>query len=58
MSWVKPVHRGSHAFQFEDVVVENLDVDILADTPFMSTNDVAIRPAKRQVTIGDNTTFT
>lgn len=51
-------HSDSHAFQFEGLVVENLDVDILADTPFMSTNDVAIRSAKRQDTIGDNTTLT
>ena len=47
--------RGSHSFQF---VVENLDVDVLAGTPFMETNDITIRPAKRQVILGDGTIFT
>ena len=30
----------------EALVVEDLDVDILARTPFMTTNDIAVRPAK------------
>ena len=42
---------------FEGLVVENLDIDIVAGTPFMETNDISIRPAKRQVTIGDDTTY-
>ena len=50
--------RGSHSFQFEGLVVENLDVDVLAGTPFMETNDITIRPAKRQVILGDGTIFT
>jgi len=36
----------------------NLDVDVLAGTPFMETNDKTIRPAKRQVILGDGTIFT
>ena len=40
-------------FTFEGLVVENLDVDVLAGTPFMGTNDIAVRPAKRQVILGD-----
>ena len=50
--------RGSHSFQFEGLVVENLDVDVLAGTPFMEANDITIRPAKRQVIFGDGTIFT
>ena len=41
--------RDGRDFTFEGLVVENLDVDILAGTPFMETNDIAVRPAKRQV---------
>ena len=33
------------------LVVEDLDVDALAGTPFMITNDISVRPAKRQVLI-------
>lgn len=39
-------------------MVENLDVDILAGTPFMSTNDVAVRSAKRKVILRYGITFT
>ncbi|KAK3714880.1 hypothetical protein QZH41_001881 [Actinostola sp. cb2023] len=49
--------RDNRQFKFEGLVVENLDVDILAGTPFMETNDVAVRPAKRQVILGDGTVF-
>ncbi|XP_070576935.1 uncharacterized protein [Ptychodera flava] len=45
-------------FTFEGLVVENLDVDILAGTPFMEANDISIRPARRQVTLGDGSTYT
>ena len=33
--------------------MNELDVDILAGIPFMSTNDISVRPAKQQVLIGD-----
>ena len=49
--------RGSHNFHFEGLVVEDSDVDILAGTPFMEWNDIAVRPAKRLVILGDNPTF-
>ena len=49
--------RANREFSFEGLVVENLDVDVLAGTPFMETNDISIRPAKRQVTIGDGPTY-
>ena len=35
----------------EALVVEDLDVDILAGAPFMTSNDIAVRPAKREIII-------
>ena len=49
--------RANQEFSFEGLVVENLNVDVLAGTPFMKTNDISISPAKRQVTIGDGPTY-
>ena len=49
--------RDKHNFVFEGLVVENLDVDILAGIPFMEANDVHIRPAKHQVLVGDHTVY-
>ena len=49
--------RDNREFSFEGLVVENLDVDILAGTPFMEANDISVRPAKRQVILGDGTTY-
>ena len=50
-----PFTCKGHTFTFEGLVVENLDVDVLAGTPFMESNDIAVRPAKRQVILGDGT---
>ena len=33
--------------------MNELDVDILAGIPFMSTNDISVRSAKQQILIGD-----
>ena len=33
--------------------MNELEVDILAGIPFMSTNDISVRPAKQQILIGD-----
>ena len=49
--------RGEKSFSFDGLIVENLDVEILAGTPFMMSNDIAVRPAKRQVILGDDTTY-
>ena len=46
------VTRGQHSFQLDALVVRQLDVDILAGNPFMTCNDIAVRPAKRQIVIG------
>ena len=43
--------RSNLNLQLDALVVDNLDVDILAGTPFMITNDVSLRPAKQQVTV-------
>ena len=40
--------RDNTDFTFEGLVVEDLDVEVLAGTPFMEANDVAVRPAKRE----------
>ena len=50
-----PFTRGGHTFIFKGLVVENLDADVLAGTPFMESNDIAVCPAKRQVILGDGT---
>ena len=41
---------GKH-LTLDALVVEDLDVDVLAGTPFMITNDISVRPAKGQVLI-------
>ena len=46
--------RNGKQLILEALVVDDLDVDILAGTPFMATNDIAVRPAKHQITIGDS----
>ena len=43
--------RCSISLDLDVLVVDNLDVDILAGTPFMITNDISLRPAKQQITI-------
>ncbi|EDO41536.1 predicted protein [Nematostella vectensis] len=35
-----------------------MDVEVLAGTPFMEKNDIAVRPAKGQIILGDNTIYT
>ncbi|EDO35149.1 predicted protein [Nematostella vectensis] len=50
--------RADKSFSFEGLVVENLDVEVLAGTPFMEKNDIAVRPAKGQIILGDNTIYT
>ena len=43
---------GSTTFELDTLVVRQLDVDILAGNPFLAINDIAIRPAKREILIG------
>ena len=50
--------RGKHVFEFEGLVVENLDVEVHAGTLFIEANDIAVRPAKRLATLADGASFT
>ncbi len=43
--------RNGRPLTLEALVVEDLDVDILAGTPFMASNDIAVRPAKQEIII-------
>ena len=43
--------RADKHLTLDALVVEDLDVDALAGTPFMITNDISVRPAKGQVLI-------
>ena len=48
------VVRDNLTLRIEALVVKDLDVDILAGIPFMSANDISIRPAKHLIMVGDN----
>ena len=50
--------RKNHTFSLCGLVVKNLDVEVLAGTPFMEVKNVTIRPAKRIITLSDGTTYT
>jgi len=50
------VSRGKHTFHLDALVVEQLDVDVLAGNPFHALNDIATRPAKREIIIGGSST--
>ena len=43
--------RAGKCLTLDALVLEDLDVDVLAGTPFMITNDISIRPAKGQFLI-------
>ena len=47
--------RDKHYFTLEALVVENIDVDVLAGVPFMTANDIAFRPSRRQILLSDGT---
>ena len=42
---------GKHTFTLDALVVNKLDVENLTGINFMTTNDVATRPAKHQIVI-------
>lgn len=50
--------RDDKSFVFEGLVVGELDVDILGGVPFLSLNDITLRPAKHQIILSDNTAYT
>ena len=45
--------RDNLDLKLDALVVNDLDVDILAGIPFMAVNDISVRPAKQQILIGD-----
>ena len=47
-----------HKIYFEGLAVENLDVDVLVGIPCMKNNDIAIRPAKHEIHIGNDHVYT
>ena len=49
------LNRDGKTFEFEALVVEDIDVDILAGVPFMIKNDITVRPAKFQISFNDGT---
>ena len=46
-----PLIRHGRPLTLEALVVEDLDVDILAGMPFMTFNDITVRPAKHEIII-------
>ena len=46
--------RAEKQLALDALVVDDLDVDILAGTPFLIANDITVRPAKCQVRIQDS----
>lgn len=48
-----PLTRGSVTLYLEALVVEALDVDIIAGTTFLATNDITIRPARHEIILNN-----
>ena len=45
------IRRGSHVFEFDALVTRNDVGDIIAGEPFLESNDIAVRPSKKQIII-------
>ena len=52
-----PLFCHGRPLTLEALVVEDLNVDILAGTPFMTSNDITVRPAKHKITSEPATSF-
>lgn len=46
--------RENITLHVEALVVKDLDVDFLAGIPFLSANDIRIRPVRHEIMIGDS----
>lgn len=46
--------RNNIVLDFEGLVIKGLESEILAGIPFLKTNDIAVRPSKSEITIGDH----
>jgi hypothetical protein len=55
LALIREVHLtlslNRHNLQLDVLVVDSLDVDVLAETHFMITNDISLRPSKQEVAI-------
>ena len=49
--------RDDLEFSFSGLIIDDLDVDILAGVPFMEENDVSVRPRKKLISVGDQHHF-
>ena len=49
--------RSKKKLALDALVVEDLDVDVLAGIPFLITNDISVRPATQQLTIQGSETI-
>ena len=49
--------RADKSLHLDALVVEDLDVDILAGTPFLTTNDISVRPARLMLFVAPKLTF-
>lgn len=47
--------RDNTTLKLDALVVNDLDVDVLAGIPFMTANDISVRPAKQQILIDECT---
>jgi len=50
--------RNDMELKFSGLVVDDLDVEILAGVPFMEINDIAVRPKNKEISIGSDCSFT
>ena len=50
--------RNDLELNFSGLIIDDLDVDILAGVPFMEENDIAVRPKSKEISIGNNCCFT
>ena len=46
---------NSHSLVLEALVVDGVEAEVLAGTPFMAMNNIGVRPTMSKITIGDDT---
>ena len=51
------LYFGNKPFKFEGLVVEHLDVPVLAGMPFLKENDVLLHPFKSSIIFSDGTVY-
>ena len=48
------VTRGDITMQLDALVIDDLDVDVLAGMPFMKNNDISLHPGRNEIVVKDN----